>query len=214
MHAIIVGCGRVGSELARVLSSTGDDVVVIDKKSDSFRRLGATFNGVTLRGSGTDEETLKEAGIDHCGALAAVTNSDAVNMMAAQLASRIYRLPRVVVRLYMPEKEQTARLLGLDFVGDAELTVRAMVAKLAPGPSAAAYRHGGPETMEFTAGPRLDGRTVKDVQIPGELRICLVTREGSSFIPWRDTRLRERDVIVAIVKPEARRRVELYRRGS
>jgi trk system potassium uptake protein TrkA len=213
MHTIVVGCGRIGSEIAGILASSGDDVVVIDKNADAFRRLGATFNGITLRGPGTDDETLKEAGIEHCDSFAAVTNSDAVNMMAAQVASRVYRVPRVVIRLYMPEKEQTARLLGLDYVGDAALTVRAMTAKLAPASSAAVGAHGGPGTVEFTAGPRLDGRTVREVQIPGELRICLVTREGTSFIPWRDTRLRERDVILAMVKPEARKRVEHYRRA-
>ncbi len=213
MHTIVVGCGRIGSQIAGALSSSGADVVVIDKNGDAFKRLGTTFNGVTLRGPGTDGGILEEAGIEHCDSFAAVTNSDAVNMMAAQVASRIYRVPRVVVRLYMPEKEQTARLLGLDYVGDAALTVRAMVTKLAPGSSAPAGRQAGPETVEFTAGHRLDGRTVKEIQVAGEIRICLVTREGTSFIPWRDTRLRERDVILAMVSIEARARIERYRRA-
>jgi trk system potassium uptake protein TrkA len=214
MHTIIVGCGRVGSELARALSSSGHDVVIVDKDEGTFGRLGAGFNGITLRGSGTDEGVLKTAGIEHCDAFAAVTNSDGTNMMAAQIAGRIRRVPRVVVRLYMPDKEQTARLLGLDYVADSALTVRAIAEKIGARDVDSAGVQRDLEQIEFTAGPKMEGRTVRELQIPGEFRICMVTREGSSFIPWRDTRMRERDVVSAVVKAGARKRIEPLMRGS
>jgi trk system potassium uptake protein len=214
MHTIIVGCGRVGSELARGLSSSAHDVVVVDKDEAAFGRLGAGFNGITLRGSGTDEGVLKTAGIQHCDAFAAVTNSDGANMMAAQIAGRIHRVPRVVVRLYMPDKEQTARLLALDYVADSALTVRAIAEKIGARDVGAAGARRDPEQIEFTAGPKMDGRTVRELQLPGEFRICMVTREGSSFIPWRDTRMRERDVVSAVVTAGARKRIEPLMRGG
>ncbi len=72
MHVIVVGCGRVGSELANNLSRRGHNVVIIDTDPETFKRLGSTFNGITLRGFGYDQELLLEAGIDKCDALAAV----------------------------------------------------------------------------------------------------------------------------------------------
>lgn len=130
MHIIIVGCGRVGSALADANSRGGDDVVIIDTDPGSFRQLGAGFNGVTMRGTGCDEEQLREAGIERCDAFVAATDSDSVNMMAAEIALRIYHVPRVVVRLYEPEHEQSMRVLGLDYVNDAALSVQAILAKL------------------------------------------------------------------------------------
>jgi trk system potassium uptake protein TrkA len=130
MHIIIVGCGRVGSALADAGSRGGADVVVIDTDAGSFRQLGAGFNGVTLRGTGCDEQQLKEAGIERCDAFVAVTDSDSVNMMAAEIASRIYHVPRVVVRLYDPGHERSLRVLGLDYVSDTALSVQAIMGKL------------------------------------------------------------------------------------
>jgi trk system potassium uptake protein TrkA len=130
MHLIIVGCGRVGSALADAGSRGGEDVVVIDKDPETFRQLGTGFNGVTMRGTGCDQEQLREAGIERCDAFVAATDSDSVNMMAAEIALRIYNVPRVVVRLYEPEHEQSMRVLGLDYVNDAALSVQAILVKL------------------------------------------------------------------------------------
>ena len=129
MHIIIVGCGRVGSALADASSRSGEDVVVIDKDPGTFQKLGAGFNGVTMRGTGCDEEQLREAGIERCDAFVAATDSDSVNMMAAEIALRIYHVPRVVVRLYEPQYERSMRVLGLDYVNDAALSVQAILGK-------------------------------------------------------------------------------------
>jgi trk system potassium uptake protein len=138
MHLIIIGCGRVGSALAEASCRDGNDVVVIDKDPAVFQKLGAGFNGVTMRGTGCDQEQLREAGIERCDAFVAATDSDSVNMMAAEIALRIYRVPRVVVRLYEPQHERSMRVLGLDYVSDAALAVEAIVDKLeAIAPAAA-----------------------------------------------------------------------------
>jgi trk system potassium uptake protein len=130
MHLIIIGCGRVGSALAIASCRGGDDVVVIDKDASAFQKLGAGFNGVTMRGTGCDQEQLLEAGIDRCDAFVAATDSDSVNMMAAEIALRIHHVPRVVVRLYEPGHERSMRVLGLDCVSDAALAVQAIRGKL------------------------------------------------------------------------------------
>jgi trk system potassium uptake protein TrkA len=130
MHIIIVGCGRVGSALADAGARNGDDVVVIDKDPMVFRSLGAGFNGNTMRGTGCDQEQLRQAGIEHCDAFIAATDSDSVNMMAAEIALRIYHVPRVVVRLYDPAHERSMQVLGLSYVNDAALSVQAILEAL------------------------------------------------------------------------------------
>lgn len=127
MHIIIVGCGRVGSALATAGARGGDDVVVIDTDPQVFRGLGAGFNGVTMRGTGCDQEQLRQAGIQRCDAFVAATDSDSVNMMAAEIALRIYHVPRVVVRLYEPGHERSMQVLGLSYINDAALSVQAIL---------------------------------------------------------------------------------------
>jgi trk system potassium uptake protein TrkA len=133
MHIIIVGCGRVGSALADACSRDGDDVVVIDKNPAALRTLGPGFSGATLRGTGCDQDGLREAGIERCDAFVAATDSDSVNMMAAEIALRIYRVPRVVVRLYESRHERSMQVLGLEYVDDAATSVEAILGKLGSG---------------------------------------------------------------------------------
>ena len=113
VKVIIVGCGRVGAELARILSIDDHDVTVIDQNADAFSRLQDGLDVKTLVGDGTDMETLVQAGIRDADAFAAVTNGDNRNIMAAQIAQRMYNVPNVVCRIYDPLRQQTYKVLGL-----------------------------------------------------------------------------------------------------
>lgn len=104
MHIIIVGCGRVGSQLALMLAHEGHDIVVIDKRSSAFKRLGSAFNGITLTGIGFDPELLKQAGIEQAKAVLALTNGDNSNIMIGQIAKRLFKVPSVISRIYDPER--------------------------------------------------------------------------------------------------------------
>ena len=210
MHIIVIGCGRVGSNLAIALSHKGHDVVVIDHEEEAFKRLGTTFNGVILRGSGYDEALLKKAGIEKCDAFAAVTNSDSANTMSAEIASRLYHVPKVVARLYLPEREPTMQFLGINYVNGIRMTVQPIMDKLLEGVGQHLLMRGDLEMIEFLAGPELHNKRIVDVQIPNEFRICLVTREGSTFLPWRETTLKDRDVLVAAVKSASFPKIAKY----
>ncbi len=133
MNVVVVGCGRVGSQLATMLSIEGHNVTVIDKSDDAFRRLGGTFNGVTIVGLGFDEEILEEAGIRDADAFAAVTNLDNTNLMAAEVARKIFEVPHVVARLYNPARERTYQQLGLDYVCGTTLVAEVLVDKISVG---------------------------------------------------------------------------------
>ena len=92
MNIMIVGCGRVGSQLALLLSQEGHNVTIIDKNPDSFKRLGGTFNGVAATGNGFDENLLKELKIDKQDAFVSVTSGDNTNLMASQIAKKIFTM--------------------------------------------------------------------------------------------------------------------------
>lgn len=110
---VILGCGRVGSTLAKQMSGEGHDVSVLDETSDSFRRLGTKFRGQRLVGSGLDQDLLKRAGLDHAAVFVAVTQGDNTNIMAAQIAREVFGVEKVVARIYDPIRAQAYRELGI-----------------------------------------------------------------------------------------------------
>ena len=110
---VILGCGRVGSTLARRMSGEGHDVTVLDETSDSFRRLGSKFKGQRLVGSGLDQDLLKRAHLGDADVFIAVTQGDNTNIMAAQIAREVFAIPRVMARIYDPIRAQAYRELGI-----------------------------------------------------------------------------------------------------
>ena len=116
MKVLILGCGRVGSTLATMLDRSGHTVAVIDQSSDSFQRLSPEFGGETIVGNGVDEDVLIRAGIKDADAFVAVTNGDNRNIMASQIAKEIFRVKKVMCRIYDPIREQTYHELGLDTI--------------------------------------------------------------------------------------------------
>lgn len=114
MNVVILGCGRVGAQLAGLLDQAGHTISVIDSNSESFQRLSADFRGATHIGNGVDEDTLDRAGIRQADAFIAVTNGDNRNIMAGQIAKELFKVKKVVCRIYDPIREETYRELGLE----------------------------------------------------------------------------------------------------
>jgi len=213
MYIIIIGCGRVGSQLALMLAEEKHDIVVIDKDPDAFKRLGTSFNGVILQGYGYDEEVLEKARIEKCDALAAVTDQDNANIMACEVASKLYNVPRVVARVYNPGSISTFEELGLEYVFGTNIVAQTIMDEIVKGHGRQLSIRGDVEVIEFIAGPGVENKHLIDVQIPNEFRICLVTRHGKSFIPWRETVLRDGDTLIAAVKGSTYSKVKSYMRS-
>lgn len=116
MNVIIMGCGRVGARLAVELDKQGHRVTVIDRLTSSFERLGKGYGGNTVIGTGIDEDILRSSGIDSTDIFIATTNADNRNIMGAQVAKAIFRVPHVIVRLYDPVRAEAYRSMGLDTI--------------------------------------------------------------------------------------------------
>lgn len=121
MKIVIMGCGRVGAWLARMLDSEGYDVTVMDRDSYSFRRLNFPgevheFGGRALVGNGIDQEALKKAGIEEADVFFALTQGDNRNIMASQIAKHIFNVPRVICRIYDPLRQELFSTLGIEAI--------------------------------------------------------------------------------------------------
>ncbi len=124
MKVIIMGCGRVGAQLATELDAEGHEVTVLDLDDYSFRKLPPGFKGTALMGSGLDDDLLKKAGIEEADVFIAVTQGDNRNVMACQIAKHIYHVPKVVCRIYDPIREEMYRSLGLRTVSPTKVVTR------------------------------------------------------------------------------------------
>ena len=114
MKVIIMGCGRVGAQLAGLLDADGHEVTLLDTDAYSFRRLAPTFGGTALIGNGIDEEAQKRAGIEEADVFVALTQGDNRNVMATQIAKHIFNVPRVICRIYDPLRQELYNTLGIE----------------------------------------------------------------------------------------------------
>ncbi len=203
MNVIVVGCGRVGSQLATLLSIEGNNVTVIDKDQDSFRRLGTSFNGVTMKGLGFDEEILIEAGIEETDVFAAVTNLDNTNLMAAEVARKIFHVPHVVARLYNPQRERTYQQLDLDYVCGTTLVAESLLDKIKSGHGHHVDSFGDVEIVVFKLRADWAGHLVREMFLEGQILPAIIARGDRTFIPTMDTVFEPGDVVRAAVKNEA-----------
>jgi len=114
MKVVIMGCGRVGAQLAGLLDADGHEVTLLDTDAYSFRRLSPTFGGNALIGNGIDQEALKRAGIEEADVFVALTQGDNRNVMATQIAKHIFNVPRAICRIYDPLRQELYNTLGIE----------------------------------------------------------------------------------------------------
>lgn len=201
MHVIIVGCGRVGSELAKLLSNEGHDVVVIDKNQAAFDRMGESFNGVTLSGNGFDLALLKQAGVEKADAFCAVTNGDNTNLISAQVAKKIFHVPKVIARVYDPQRAHIYAALGLDIISGTILFAAMLRDKIIES-RFSSYLIETKElgVIEIEVKENLKGKAIRDINIPAEFMVVAIRRLNEVIIPEAGTLLKGKDVLMGIVR--------------
>ena len=209
MNVMIIGCGRVGSQLALLLSQEGHNVTIIDKRPDAFKSLGGTFNGITATGTGFDEVLLKELRIDKQDAFVSVTSGDNTNLMASQIAKKMFKVPRVIARVYDPKRAEIYRKLGLDIISGTML-VAAMIRDKIIENMFTGYlvETGELGVIELLIGDELKGKRSSEINIPDEFRIIVVERKKRIIIPEPDTRLELGDKVIGVVRTTSLKEVK------
>lgn len=210
MKVIIVGCGRLGTQVSLHLDEMGHEVVVIDNDERTKERLGPKFRGRVITGVGFDREVLVKAGIETADAVASTSPSDNANIITARIARNIYRVPIVVARLYDPRRAEIYRRLGLVTISSTtwgaeriyELLIHAELDVVLN------FGHGEVSLVAVEAPARLVGRMVKQVSVPAEIGVVAITHEGQAEIPALGTEFRAGDLIHFAVHASAMSRFE------
>ncbi|NGN66623.1 TrkA family potassium uptake protein [Streptomyces sp. A7024] len=210
MHIVIMGCGRVGSTLARTLEQQGHTVAVIDRDPTAFRRLGSSFGGRRVTGIGFDQDTLKEAGIEEAGAFAAVSSGDNSNIIAARVAREMFNVKNVAARIYDPRRAEVYQRLGIPTVATVRWTADQMLRRLLPSGAEPLWRDpsGRVELAEVHPSPSWIGHRVAELQEETGVRVAFITRQGEAILPTSKTVLQEGDLVHVMMRSDEVDQVE------
>ncbi len=189
MRIIVIGCGRVGAGLAHTLTQRGHKVIVVDSNPEAFERLGPAFQGQTVEGTGFDRDVLIQASIVRADALAAVTSSDETNVVVAQVARQVFRVPRVVARLYDPRQAEIYRHLGLPTISHIAWGINRIADLLCYSPldTVATLGDGRVDIVEADVPHLLVGRSLQELSLSGEVNVVAIHRGGKTFLPMSGT---------------------------
>jgi trk system potassium uptake protein len=205
MRYLIVGCGRVGSTLAKLLVADKHDVVVVDENPAAFKRLGNRFGGQVEVGTGIDYDVLKRAGAERADGFVAVTDGDNRNVMAALIAQKMFRIPKIVARIYDPPRGQLYRELGIETFSPTTIgaqTIRDRLQDVAYA-SVPTFDFGKLSSLVATVTRAQAGKRVEEIEIDGKIRIAAIRRLGAVSVASPNDILLEGDEINAIVSPDA-----------
>jgi trk system potassium uptake protein TrkA len=202
VHIVIMGCGRVGSSLARSLERRGHTVAVIDVDTDAFRRLGPDFGGRTVKGVGFDREVLLESGIEEAGAFAAVSSGDNSNILSARVVRETFDVNNVVARIYDPGRAEVYERLGIPTVATVRWTADQVLRRLLPAGSEPHWRDpsGSVRLMEVHVDRSWVGRSIGQIERATNARVPFVFRLGAGIVPKNDTVFQDGDLLYAAVE--------------
>ena len=202
MHVVIMGCGRVGSALAKGLEGLDHSVAIIDRDAGAFRRLSPDFTGAKVTGVGFDRDTLVEAGIERAHAFAAVSSGDNSNIIAARVARETFGIENVVARIYDARRAAVYQKLGIPTVATVRWTADQVVRRLLPEGVVTEWRDpsGKVVLIEVAYSPAWVGHRVTRMERDAGVRVALLTRLGEGLVPHGDTVVQEGDLVHASVE--------------
>jgi trk system potassium uptake protein TrkA len=216
VHVVIMGCGRVGSTLARSLEDREHDVSVIDTNPDAFRRLGPSFNGTKVTGIGFDQGVLERAGIEKADAFAAVSSGDNSNIIAARVARETFGIQQVVARIYDPGRAEVYQRLGITTVATVKWTADQVLRRLLPAGAEPDFRDpsGTIRVDHVMVNESWVGHRTVQFQNESGSRIAWIDRLGEGMIPQRETVIQEGDLLHLVMREENAEHVyEVFHQG-
>ena len=210
MKVIIMGCGRVGQQLSRLMDNEGHDVTVIDPDAKNLTLLGVEFKGHRLQGVGFDRDVLLKAGVEQADAFVATSPSDNVNIVAARIARNFFHVPRVIARLYDPRRAEIYRRLGLVTISMTVWGAQRINELLAHSDldSTMSFGRGEVSLVAIEIPPHLVGRQVALISVAGEINVVSITREGEAILPTLGSEFCSGDLVHFAVHASAMERLE------
>jgi trk system potassium uptake protein TrkA len=209
VHVVIMGCGRVGSTLARSLEDRNHTVSVIDSNPDAFRRLGPSFNGTKVTGYGFDQAVLAEAGIERADAFAAVSSGDNSNIISARVARETFGVQHVVARIYDSKRAEVYERMGIPSVATVPWTVNRLLRELLSVKVSELWREptGKVLLMRITVTEGWVGRKLAELESASGARAAWLVRFGEAQLPTAGSVLQDGDQLVVAVTDEIAARV-------
>lgn len=197
MRIIIVGCGRIGAELAYSLFKLGHQVSIVDENVNSFHNLPPEFVGRNEEGDALNQDVLLRAGIQDCDAFAAVTNNDPLNAVVSHIAKSKFNVPTVVARNYDPHLRPVYEAFNVQIISSTSWGAQRIEELLldAEGRTVFSMGNGEVEVYELHIPPAWDGRMVKELISCGECKWLAVTRAGKALLPDAETVLHSDDIL-------------------
>jgi trk system potassium uptake protein TrkA len=205
MRAILVGCGRVGTELTVQLGRAGHDVTIIDKRPSAFDRLPPGFNGRTIVGLGFDRNVLEDAGIKDADAFVAVTSGDNSNIVSARVAREYYHVPNVIARIYDPRRAEIYERLNIPTVATTTWGVKQIMLMLThPREEIKESLAGGDLfRMRLKVPSHLVGTPIGQLNVEGKIMVVGVDRGGHGFIPVASSTFQDGDVAQLMLQKDS-----------
>ncbi|MBI5788890.1 MAG: NAD-binding protein [Candidatus Schekmanbacteria bacterium] len=201
MNVIIIGSGRVGSELANMLSLDGHNVTVIDTEPASFRKLGTSFNGMQVIGSGTDEVLLRDVKADEADVFVAITNKDNVNIMAAQVAKTLFNIPKVIAKIDDPTREKGYLKHDFGIVSGTHLVSAFIWNEISQRPFKVCQSYTSPnQVVRFEAKEAIIGQKIGDLNRGDDFMICGIIRREGYLSATPDRVINAGDELVGVVR--------------
>jgi trk system potassium uptake protein TrkA len=199
-----MGCGRVGSAIARRLEEIGHSVAVIDQDPAAFRRLGPEFTGRQVTGLGFDRQTLLDAGVDSAGAFAAVSSGDNSNIISARVARETFGVQHVVARIYDEKRAEVYERMGIPSVATVPWTVNRLLRELLSVPVSELWREptGTVVLMRVSVTAAWVGHRLADLEAASGARAAWLVRFGEAQLPTGASILQEGDQLVVAVTDE------------
>jgi len=210
MKTIIMGYGRIGAQVGKLLIEQNHEVTIIDHDTDADGRLGPNFKGRIIRGLGFDHNVLIQAGIDEAEAFVAASHSDNANIVSARIARNIFHVPRVVARLFDPIRAEIYQRLGLTTISPNNWGAERILQVLTHSDLDVwdTFGRGEVSLVHLEVPPLLIGRTVNQLNVTGEVLVASITRNGQAFIPIIGTVFQEGDLLNLVVLSSAMVRLE------
>ncbi|HDI72935.1 MAG: hypothetical protein DRO76_00900 [Candidatus Altiarchaeales archaeon] len=215
MYIIIIGCGVTGAALAKHLSGEDHEIVIVEKDEERAKTLAETMDALVIHGDGSEPEILQDAGIERADAVAILTRDDNTNLTICQILKK-FDVKRIVSRVNDPSKQDL--YIGLEITA-AISPISAVVSyfknalTLGKSRSLVSIAKGKAEILEIRVSEKLDGRKIRDIDLPNGAIIGLITRNGDVLIGSPDEIVKKNDLLTIVTKTEASKDVVTMLKG-